>query len=608
MKRWRAKILLLAGVSATLGLAIPAAGQREPAAESQLPPGFGDPADTPAAGETPAPGTPADPAAPAPEDLVVDDSAPAPRRGIVPDAMPAIEDSAAEDLQDLAALDIPPPIEIPDEARRPTNVVGPLTADNWGLGYDAFGNANGALLASLMRRLDAPLPSRWASMLLRRALLSQIPAPSYVQDVDWVAERAWLLLRMGEADAARALVQSVDVDRFTPRMFTVAVQTALATADPAGLCPLVGPGREISDEPVWPLAAAMCAALEGDAAQASSMIDQARRRSGAGTIDVSLAEKIVGAGANTRRAVTIEWDQVDSLNSWRFGIASATGLSIPQELMRGAGRHVLAWQARAPMVPLADRAAAADTAAALGVFSHAALIDIYSLLGDQTDVSELEGTIAGRLRRAYTGRTVQERLDAMNGLWDEGEGGEAEYAHLILTATAAAQIRPSAERENDVDELLGSMLSAGLDRAAGGWGGVVDGLGSDADRAWSLLAVATDKPTVDVSAGRAEAFAESAGGHRGRMLVAALAGLGRLEDPAALGVNPAPRTRWANMIRLAADRQQPGTVALLAAVGMQTPDWRGVPPEHLYHVLRALTKVGLGYEARMIAAEAMTRL
>jgi hypothetical protein len=61
------------------------------------------------------------------------------------------------------------------------------------------------------------------------------------------------------------------------------------------------------------------------------------------------------------------------------------------------------------------------------------------------------------------------------------------------------------------------------------------------------------------------------------------------------------------LIAQAAERGQPGTVALLAGVGMQTGTWRGVPAEHLFHILRALRRVGLDYEARMIAAEAVAR-
>jgi hypothetical protein len=92
------------------------------------------------------------------------------------------------------------------------------------------------------------------------------------------------------------------------------------------------------------------------------------------------------------------------------------------------------------------------------------------------------------------------------------------------------------------------------------------------------------------------------------MLVAGLAGLGRYGDPASLGVDPSPRSRWARTITAAARNSQPGTVVLLAGIGMQTSDWRGVPPEHLFHIVRSLRSVGLEYEARMIAAEALSRL
>jgi hypothetical protein len=595
MKPWRARLLFLAG-GAALAFAIPAAGQREKGPESLLPPGFGEPPPP-----EPKERTPDNAAAPAPP-------APAPSPTgvpVAPGALP-VQDSALEDLEALSEQQLPPPIEVPQGSRRPTNPAGPLRADNHGLGLDAFGNANGRFLSGLMGRLNAPLPSRWTSILLRNALLSESSAPPSVNEVDWIAERAWLLLRMGEADGARMLVQAVDVDRFTPRMFTVAVQAALATADPAALCPLVGPGRKISDEPVWPLADAMCASLEGDAARASQLIEQARRRSGGG-IDTLLAEKVIGAGTNTRRAVTIEWQDVDELNSWRFGLASATGLEIPAELMNRAGPAVWAWQARAPMVPLEQRIVAAERAAALGVFSNASLVEMHSLIADRTDPSEIEGSIGDRLRKAYVAGSADDRVDSMRKLWGEGEGDR--YGRFVLTAAAAARIPPSGDYGNRADELIGSMMTAGYDRFAARWGAVAGGMdGDDGQRAWSILAVGAPRIVVDLSPNRVEAFTGAVDAQRGRMLVAALAGLGRLPDPAAYGVNPAPRSRWANLIAAGARAGQPGTVALLAGVGMQTPSWRGVPPEHLYHIVKALKDVGLDYEARMIAAEAMTRL
>jgi len=597
MKRWPAKHLLLAGGIALLA-AGGAFGQQEKAPESLLPPGFNDP---PPPRETPPGETPSTPkATPAPPSAT-------PGAPAAPGEDPAPIDAAADDLAELG----PPSyngIEIPDASRRATNLVGPLTPGNWGLAPGAFGNSNGLFLTTLMGRLDAPLPSRWTSILLRRALLSRVPTPSRVADVDWVAERAWLLLRMGEADSARALVQSVDVDKFTPRMFTVAVQTALATGDPAALCPLVQPGRAVSDEPIWPLADAMCAALEGDAARASQLIDQARGRSGAGGIDILLAEKVIGAGINTRRAVTVQWEGVDDLNSWRFGMASATGLEIPKRLIDKAGPTVRAWQARAPMIPIEQRTAPADVAASLGVFSNQSLVEMYSLIGDSTDPSEIQASIAGRLRRCYAARSIGDRVETMRGLWDEAKTPRDRYARLILTAAAAARIPPSEAHKDRAADLIASMLTAGLDRHAARWSGLVESMGKDGDRAWALLALASERPAVDVSPGRAQAFADRDGGHRGRMLIAGLAGLGRLNDPGSLGLNVTPRSRWERLIDGAAAANQPGTVALLAGTGMQTGDWSGIPPEHLYHIVSALRRVGLEYEARMIAAEALSRL
>ncbi len=75
-----------------------------------------------------------------------------------------------------------------------------------------------------------------------------------------------------------------------------------------------------------------------------------------------------------------------------------------------------------------------------------------------------------------------------------------------------------------------------------------------------------------------------------------------------MAVNLNAQNRWTRLIDHAAARGQQGTVVLLAAAGMQTGGWAGVPPHHLYRIVRALRRVGLEYEARMIAAEAVARL
>ena len=436
--------------------------------------------------------------------------------------------------------------------------------------------------------------------------------------VDWVAERAWLLLRMGEADAARMLTQAIDVDQFTPKMFAIAVQAALATADPAGLCPLIEPGQETSDEPVWVLGDAMCAALAGDANRASELIDRARSRGRASPIDLSLAEKVIGAGTNTRRAVTIQWEGVDEINSWRFGLASATGIEVPDRLMDLAGPHARAWKARAPMLPIDQRVEAAQWAASLGVFSNASLVEIHSLIADTTDPADIMESVGGRLRQAYVAPTAERRLEAMRGLWDEAETPVQRHARRILTASAAARMTPSEALAGDAEDLIASMLTAGYDERAARWGNVVGAMDdAEADGAWALLAVASERPSVDIGFGRIEAFMdrdESEDRLRSKLLLAALAGLDRIgaDEQASLanelGVRLGAENEWTRVLEQAVRDREPGTVALLAGIGMQTGGWRGVPPEHLYRIVSALRRVGLDYYARMIAAEALARL
>src|SRR5438045_5520971 len=147
-------------------------------------------------------------------------------------------------------------------------------------------------------------------------------------------------------------------------MVQVGVQSALADSDPAALCPLES-GIGKYDSGIRALVQAMCASLAGEPEQASAMIDQARRFGRIGGVDLALAEKVVGAGANGR-ASTIEWDPVDSLTAWRFGLAAGTGAAPPDRLLNAASLRVRAFQARAPLLTAAQRLPAAMVAAGPG--------------------------------------------------------------------------------------------------------------------------------------------------------------------------------------------------------------------------------------------------
>ncbi|HST35380.1 MAG TPA: hypothetical protein VLK25_01955 [Allosphingosinicella sp.] len=603
MKSWPAKALLLTSALVALA-AIPALGQENP--ESLLPPGFNDPQTLP----------PPEKATPTPR-------SPQPQTGPAMPASPGTPGNASEatdgnliDLEEVALDQMLGPrpsnyFTVPQGSERPVDRVGMIGPGSLGLEPNAFGPNFGGRSAALMRALDAPLPSRWASILLRRALLSRLDAPAGINPVDFVAERAGLLLRMGEADAARMLVQGVDVENYTPRMIEVAGQTALANADPAALCPLVGPARSRSNDVVWILSDGMCAALEGEAARATALIDQARGQAGT-SIDLLLAEKVVGSGEQSRRGVEVEWTGVDRINAWRFGLASATGVEIPERLRNGMPPQITAWMARAPMLPLEQRLQAGAVAAELGVFSSTSLVELHSLMLDQLGEADSGGTVGARLRTAWAGRSVDERMTALRALWTGEEARAGPYARSILTAGAAARIPASSDLAADAGNLVASMLSAGMDRQAGRWGATIE-QGGEGDRAWALLAVGGPQGAVTVDSSRIGDFAgadDSPGQMRSQLFVAGLAGLGRIsaDQASSAGLSLGPDDPWTRAIDQAVRERRPGVVALLAGIGMQTRDWTGVPPAYLYRIVRSLRAVGLEFEARMIAAEAVARL
>ncbi|WP_235364722.1 hypothetical protein [Sphingomonas sp. ERG5] len=591
-----------------LGAGIPALGQDKP--ESLLPPGFNEPVTTPA---------PTAPPRPRPTTAV-----PVPRptaSGAV--SAPALPDSP--DAPDVPVTAATPPVvdptlpqvttsvryEMPDYARRSLASVGAAGPAEGALGPTAFRGADGLYLENLMRRLDGPIASRWLSIGLRRAIVARIDTPARVNGADFAAERAWLLVRMGESVAARALVQNVDSDNYTPKLYQAAMQAALATGDPGGLCTLADEGARVARERAWLLAPGICAGLAGLPAKATPALNAAEKAGVARGIDMLLAKKVAGSGSRGRQAITIEWDSVSQLTAFRYGLATATGTVIPDSLLKTAAPHVQSWRALSPMLDTRSRIAPAEYAAARGVLSNAALVDLYGALDGGDDQSIAEIAVARDLRTAYNGATRAERMTALRSLWDEPKTADGRFARLILTARAVARL-PLDTVDADVDRVVASMLTAGLDSFAQRWRSRAE-KGSDA---WAMLVLAEPDAPRAYSYGDVSAYSgkNDGSGLKRRMFFAGMAGLGKIPTgdieggARSLEVSIGTENSWTRAIDRAARQNQPGLVLLLAAIGMQTSDWHGVPPEVLFRTVSALRAVGLDGEARMIAAEAIARL
>ncbi len=590
----------LAALGASIALGQDNRGHDRP--ESILPPGFNDPVATPAPAPAPSAtprqqqgGTVVTPVAPATD-------------GALPAPVPSASPSAAPVNPAIEAA-IRARYEIPPYARRSIDLLGPAGPADGALGPNAFGHTDGRFLEVLMRRLDTPITSRWVAIGLRRALAARLATPPHVNGADFAAERAWLLLRMGESVVARDVVQSVDTVDYTPKLYQMAMQAALATADPAGLCALADSGFDKTHEAGWILARGMCAGLAGQPARATQLINAARNDGVAGGIDLLLAQKIAGSGAGGRQSVTIEWDGVDRLTPWRYGLAMASSVEIPGPLLDGLRPEMRSWRALVPGLPAPVRARVADAAAVRGVLSSAALVDLYGSLLGEDDQSLAEVGIARDLASAFNGADSGTRLDALKQLWDEPKTADGKYARLILTARAAARI-PVGASGADVDRLVAAMLTAGLDQQALRWRAQAS-RGSDA---WAMLTLA-DPVRASYSYSDVSAYSgNDPTGRKRQMFFAALAGLGRL--PAAeiekgarsLDIRIGDQNAWTRAIGRAGLARQPGTVMLLAGVGMQTPLWQGISPTALFHIVAAMRAAGMEGEARMLAAEAMTRL
>ena len=560
---------------------------------------------------------PAQVLAPSPQSQPVTSAEAAPAGSAEPAAAITPRDTLAD--IDLALIDqllasAKPKADIPPQAQRSLARVGFLGASDGG--FPGLGSyyLNGAFVADLLGKLQGDLVSRWGHILLRRALVSRLATPVDMNGADWAALRAKVLLRMGEADAARAMVQEVDNGFYTPGLEDAAMASFLATADPVGLCPVTALTAARRQGWDWDLSRAICTAFTGgEGAPALAVLDGAMRRGIAPKVDILLAQNFAGAASQGHRAVTIEWTGVDSLTPWRTGLALATGLQPPEALRKQAGAAYAVLAVRAPMLPLAARAEAADLAAERGILSSAAMVDLYSEIHAQGEPDTTWGPLSDTLRSAYLAQDVSDRLSAIRTLWGDASDPDRAYSRLVLTAYASARIAPDAALAGDAKGLIASMLTAGLDQNAVRWAPVVP-VGSEA---WGLIALASPAKLAAVSNDSLNSFKsgdDSTKGLRSRFLLAGLMGLGRVDPATArtfaetLQLDLARKTRWTQAIDAAAESDNAVLVALLAGFGMQGSGWDKMTALHLYHIVAALRRVGLDGEARMIAAEAVARV
>ncbi|APG62896.1 hypothetical protein LPB140_08960 [Sphingorhabdus lutea] len=631
MKVGRPHVIILGASVLALAAAIPAIGQERP--ESILPPGLGKrapaptntPPSAPKSNPTPNQNAPSAPkAAPsnsppvnaAPSNNIPSNNIPSNNSAAQANAAASSDlpdNEKAEEEEGDALEEAPLTFDAPPSARRSLAAIGFFTEEKGGFPRGAYGALTGKSLQNIINKINGPLVSRWGTIMTRRLLVSRTATPSDINGADLAGDRAWLLLRMGEADLARRLIQQVDSTDATKRLYQVAMPIYLANGDIAGSCSLVDSAYKQVDAPTWKMARPICASLAGEQGRAKILMNQARSQRWARGVDYLLAERLVGLGKGGGGAVKIEWAKVDALNAWRFGTAISVGIYPPDNLMQKMGRHTAGWELLAPMIPIDKRVEKSASAAALGTISNHAMVDLYSsILTSDGEASEASKALADRLETAYVANNMSTRLGAMNEFWKSAKNENDRYGMMVLTARAAALVPVSSSYSGDADNLIASMLTAGLDKQAARWASLVD-VGS---LGWGLIQLSSPQSLGEVSESNVDDFLsddDSEKSLKTAFLTAGLAGLGRMNMADAKAMEGAvelpifKQNKWTQAIDAAAKRGEAGSVAIIAAAGLQGRSWKQIPPFQLYYIVRALTQVGREAEARMIAAEAVTR-
>ena len=266
---------------------------------------------------------------------------------------------------------------------------------------------------------------------------------------------------------------------------------------------------------------------------------------------------------------------------------------------------------------------AAQAAASLGVFSSASLVANVQpdRRRDRSGRFRRHRSRLAAAPRLCRARTSPHRMEAMRQLWQDGDGPVG----LNMPAGSSpppppphSRRRPSMQGDAVEPDRLDAFGRLRLQRARAGRQ-VVERHGRGArayapGRCWRSERRSDDvdtRPSRRLPRRRRQrrpAPLEDAGGRAGRGSAASTSDDGSRSRRGSWASIFERTTAGPSCSSAPSSGASPAPSLCSPAIGMQTGDWRGVPPDHLYRILSALRRVGLGYEARMIAAEAMARL
>jgi hypothetical protein len=499
--------------------------------------------------------------------------------------------------------------------RNPAAALGVLDPTTGGYGETLWSGSAGSFVTQVLNRMQAPIGSRFGQIMLRRALASRAVAPRGGDAVGFDTARAQMLLRMGEADLASRLVAQVPQASYNRRLYTVAGQSHLAAFNVPATCPLAARAIVFSQDPLWPLLSAICAALQGDEGGAALGLELARDSAKVNRFDLAIADRMVTAVTGGGRGGVVDWPAKGKFTTYRVAAIYLGGQVLPPAAIQSSNAAVQGWLAQSGAVDSQTRWQASWTAASMGVLNTDAWIGLWSSRGAEMTPAALAYAPEGYLMRANSGK-LDNRLKAMQHLWSLGKSDRGRLAMYLLTSDAAARLPVMRPFDSAAPDLVRAMLMGGKFEAAQKWYQALSAHSSGSAQAaaleiWAALEILDDRKAIAGSEDKLKAWinAQSADNRerRGRLALGALRGLGApYAQDASVGVSvdETPGGKIFELLDAAAKRKARGEVIVLSALllGDQPASVNG---ESLEQIVRALRSVGLEKEARLIAMEAV---
>jgi hypothetical protein len=459
-----------------------------------------------------------------------------------------------------------------------------------------------AMVELLLARLpDTTSPA--LQSLERRLLLSPAAAPEGpdAADQNLAALRAAALLRLGEVDAARAVVAAIPEQEREPAL-PLAVAADAIRGDTGRACATVRETVRHDQASFWQTALITCQALQGEIEQARLSL-QLLAEEQQGPQDEVLAAAVETLAGHSPPAPVNRADTLDPLMLRLLVLAHREFAPALIEALRPDLALCLALDDDAPP---ATRLAAAERAARYGALSPDRLRALYSTL--TTAGGPRDGPVVDHAQHfAETSQpgTSAERIARIAGFADafggSQQGGFTLAARLVLPALQEIEPDPS---------LVGSApLAARLLIAAND---------SWAARRWSKLVSGSQEHSLGLllapAAPREEPLRDPMDAQRPPLYVILASALGEPLAPTDWAGLPAaawnvagppspPAAAWLDLAEAARAKRIGETV--LAAIMVASPAGTlSADPVALFTAVSGLRQVGLTADARRLAVEA----